>query len=193
MQQKTIQYVRGLVLLPFLTTGSPLAMLQTTPAPVVETPGKGFIADLVSQVLPESSLVSTEDVDALRKERAAKIDAYYAKRKMPLEGYGMKLVLEAEKNDLDWRLLPAIAIRETTGGKFACHSNPFGWGSCKIKFDSWGDAIEVVARNLGGNNPSTEQYYKGKTTDEKLAYYNSVIPAYTAEIHEFMDLIEQGK
>ena len=36
---------------------------------------------------------------------------------MPLFGMGMKMCKEAEKNELDWRLLPAIAVRESTGGK----------------------------------------------------------------------------
>ena len=178
--------------MPFLTTSSPFSILQNANIPAPETAGKGFLATLVSNVNLDSS-ISEEKHQEVREERAAKIDAYYKKRNMPLEGYGMKMVLEAEKNNLDWRLIPAIAIRESTGGKFACYNNPFGWGSCKIKFATWDDAIEAIARNLGGNNPSTEQYYKGKTTAEKLAYYNSVIPEYTAEIFEFMELIEQGK
>lgn len=189
MENKTIQFVRGLVLIPFLTTGSPLAMLQDFKIPAHNEAGKGiFVAFAPNAVSP-----SDEEAEALRTEHAAKIDAYYKKRGMPLEGYGAKMVEEAEKNDLDWRLLPAIAIRETTGGKFACHKNPFGWGSCKIKFDNFNDAIETVARHLGGNDENTDHYYKGKTTEEKLAHYNSVIPEYTDEIFEFMDLIEKGK
>ncbi|MBM6707100.1 hypothetical protein H6A68_08660, partial [Bifidobacterium pullorum subsp. saeculare] len=47
--------------------------------------------------------------------RADAIDVYFKARNMPLEGMGMKMVLEAEKNNIDWRLLPAIAIRESTG------------------------------------------------------------------------------
>lgn len=129
---------------------------------------------------------------ALRIERAQKIDSYFADRDMPLEGYGEKLVTEAEKNGLDWRLLPAIAIAESTGGKFACGKNPFGWGSCKIKFKSFDAAIETVARNLGGDNPATERYYKDTSTEEKLHHYNgSVIPTYTAKVLKFMDLIEK--
>lgn len=178
--------MRGLVLIPFLTTGSPLAMLQTIKIPTQDTAGKGVYVALGPAQQAEEKVSSLE-------ERAAKIDAYYKKRGMPLEGYGLKLAEAAEKNDLDWRLLPAISIKETTGGKFACHQNPFGWGSCKIKFADFDEAIETVARNLGGNNPVTREYYKNKTTDEKLARYNSVIPTYTEEIHEFMDLIEQGK
>ena len=125
------------------------------------------------------------------KDRADKIDTYFEKRNMPLVGYGMTMVLAAEEHNIDWRLLPAIAIKESTGGKFACGKNPFGWGSCKIKFDAWETAIETVARNLGGGNPKTERYYKGKTTEEKLWHYNtSVVPTYTGEILEFMKLID---
>lgn len=174
MQKQTIQFVRGLMLIPFLTAGSPFAMLQT----LITTPLDGGKGEYVE----------------ISKEHGDKIDAYYAKRGMPLEGYGAKMVAEAEKNNLDWRLLPAIAIKESTGGKFACKNNPFGWGSCKIKFDSYDEAIETVARNLGGNNPNTAQYYKDKTTEEKLHHYNnSVVPTYTAEIMKFMELIEKGE
>ena len=174
MQKQTIQFVRGLMLIPFLTAGSPLAMLQS--------------------FVPTQFEIGKIDHTKLAEEHAEKIDAYYEKRGMPLKGYGAKMVEEAEKNNLDWRLLPAIAIKESTGGKFACYNNPFGWGSCKIKFNSYDDAIEAVARNLGGNNPNTARYYKDKTTVEKLHHYNnSVVPTYTAEIMKFMELIEDGK
>ena len=167
--------MRGLVLIPFLTTGSPLAMLHSSFLSLVNNEGQG-------------TYISLSD------EHAKKIDAYFAKRDMPLEGFGAKMVKEAEKNNLDWRLLPAIAIKESTGGKFACDNNPFGWGSCNIEFKSFDDAIETVARNLGGNNPNTARYYKDKTTQEKLWHYNtSVIPTYTKEILKFMDLIERGE
>lgn len=176
MKNKTIQFARGLVLIPFLTTGSPLAMFNTNFA-----------------LFYNNSRAAQSEQVSLLNEHAQKIDAYFAKRNMPLEGYGMKLAKAAEANDLDWRLLPAIAIKESTGGKFACYNNPFGWGSCKIKFGSFDEAIETVAMNLGGNNPRTERYYKDKTIVEKLHHYNnSVVPTYTGEVMEFMDLIERG-
>jgi len=141
---------------------------------------------IVNEVINSSQVV-------LFEERARKIDAYFLKRKMPLAGYGIKMVHESNDNGLDWRLLPAIAIRESTGGKFACHNNPFGWGSCSIKFKNFDEAIKTVAAHLGGNKTSTTQYYKNKTTIEKLSRYNSVIPSYTKEIFEFMQLIENNR
>lgn len=174
MKKQTIQFARGLVLIPFLTAGSPLAMFNT---------------NFAFKNLAQSDISTPREQDI----RAQKIDAYFAKRGMPLQGYGAKLAKAAEDNNLDWRLLPAIAIKESTGGKFACYNNPFGWGSCKIKFNSYDEAIETVGMNLGGGNPNTERYYKDKTIVEKLHNYNnSVVPTYTGEILEFMDLIEKG-
>lgn len=184
MQKNTKQFVHGLVLIPFFTTGSPFAILQVS-KPVLQDNDLGGFALLYTDD-------NSEEERKIDKEHADKIDFYLKKRNMPLNGYGEKMVEEARKNDLDWRLLPALAIKESTGGKFACYNNPFGWGSCKIKFESWNDSIEVVARNLGGSNPKTERYYKDKTTKEKLSYYNSVIPTYYEEIDEFMKLIENG-
>lgn len=130
-----------------------------------------------------------------REEKAAKIDKYYRDRNMPLAGKGMKMVLEAEKHGLDWRLIPALGVRESTGGKFACKSvtySPFGFGSCKINFESWDHAIEIVATNLGGNNPRTAKAYAGKTTRGKLEAYNppSVVPTYADEVFAIMNKIE---
>jgi hypothetical protein len=126
-----------------------------------------------------------------REIEAAKIDAYYAKYSMPLAGDGMAMVLAAEKHGLDWRLLPAIAVRESTGGKFACKNNPFGFGSCKIGYKNYDEAIEAVAAHIGGDNPRTEHYYAGKDTLGILKTYNSVIPTYSKEVLGIMDKIEK--
>lgn len=141
---------------------------------------------------PEVKQVQLEPtVEDMRAKRAAQIDKYYKERSMPLAGHGMTFVLAAEKYGLDWSLLPAIAVRESSGGKNDCYNNPFGWGSCKIKFSSYEEAIETLARNLGGANPRTSSYYAGTPTLKKLYYYNgTVIPSYPREVIKIMDRIE---
>ena len=129
-----------------------------------------------------------------RAQKARSIDAYFKERRMPLTGMGTKMVEEAEINNLDWRLLPAIAVRESTGGKFDCkkvENNPFGWGSCKIGFDSNEHAIEIVAKNLGGNNPKTARHYNDKTTLQILRAYNppSIVPRYADQVINIMNAI----
>lgn len=124
--------------------------------------------------------------------KAKAIDAYFEAHDMPLLGTGMKMVQEAEKNDLDWRLIAAIAVRESTGGKFDCKkvdNNPFGWGSCKIGFKTIEKAIETIALNLGGNNPKTAYHYEGKDTKAILQKYNppSIVLRYAQQVMSIMD------
>ncbi|MFA6608463.1 MAG: hypothetical protein WCT07_00955 [Candidatus Paceibacterota bacterium] len=131
-------------------------------------------------------------VDDLRQQKADAIDVYFRERSMPLLGTGMTFVLVAEKYGLDWRLLPAIGVRESSGGKAACGHNPFGWGSCKLNnFSSYAQAIEALGKNLGGANPKTARYYAGKSTMDKLYYYNgTVVPEYPDEVFAIMKKIE---
>lgn len=176
MHNKLIQAAQSFAILPLFAIANPSAI----------------ITNLVMSTGTPQAVVSIQapSIEAIRQDRAAKIDAYYGKYDLPLVGYGMKMVLEAEENNLDWRLLPAIAMRESTGGKFACYNNPFGWGSCKIKFKTFDDAIDAVATNLGGNNPNTEKYYKDKTSEEKLHRYNgTVVKTYVADVVRIMDKI----
>lgn len=190
MKKQTTNLVRGLVLIPFLSLGSPLTMIHSNFA-FLGNDGLGAPTSFAVDGTDKAAADALQAKEALNLERAQKIDTYFSDRDMPLEGYGAKLVKAADKYDIDWRLLPAIAIKESTGGKFACGNNPFGWASCKIRFKSIDAAIETVARNLGGENPATEQYYKDATTKEILHSYNgAVVPTYTAGVLKFMDLID---
>ena len=181
MNQKKIQFAKSIIILPLLTSlanFSPIAFLkgeETSPFRVIP-------------VALETKGVNAADV--LRMERAAKIDTYFRERSMPLEGHGMNMVRAAEAHDIDWRLLPAIAVRESSGGKHMCGQNPFGWGSCKIKFESMDDAIETLARNLGGDNPNTAHYYSGDTRSKLHRYNGTVIPTYVAEVVDIMERID---
>ena len=135
-------------------------------------------------------IVSIEDT---RKEHAEAINKFFKGRSMPLQGTGMTFVLVAEKYGLDWRLLPAIGVRESSGGKAACGYNAFGWGSCKLGYNyhSYEEAIEAIGKNLGGANKNTARYYAGKSTEVKLYHYNgSVEPPYIGEVLAIMDMIE---
>ncbi len=119
--------------------------------------------------------------------RAERLDAYFVKRDMPLHGYGDELVAAADSCGLDWRLVAAIGVRESSGGKHLMNNNPFGWGSAKIPFKDFSEAITVVTDNLCGKNPNTARYYKDTSVDKKLWYYNgSVEPTYPGEVKAIM-------
>ncbi|MCC7436587.1 glucosaminidase domain-containing protein [Candidatus Nomurabacteria bacterium] len=184
---KTNSILRSFIVIPMIATSLSLSSFTASV--------DNFV---VSQSDDQALSAQKSAIQLEREENAAKIDAYFASGNMPLEGYGMKMVLEAEKNDLDWRLIPAIAVRESTGGKHACKSvsfSAFGWGSCKISFKSYDHAIESIASHLGGNNTKTARYYANKSVEEILKTYNppSVVPTYAQEVIAVMNKIEQVK
>ncbi len=186
--KKVLQFVNSFMLVPIMSANISLGSFMTLP--------QGVLDSSFAVVTTESAPIieSEKTIEQDRLEKAAQIDAYYKAHNLPLAGYGMKMVLEAEKNNIDWRLIPALGMRESTGGKFACKNatfSPFGYGSCKLNFDSYDHAIEVVARSLGGNNPKTASHYKNKTTEEKLKSYNppSIVPKYVDQVMAIMSEI----
>lgn len=178
-KEKVTQFLRSVVAIPLF-------------AMVVPFSGASAMPDMTKILITntdQASVIITQE-DQIRKDRAEKIDTYFKGK--PLEGYGMEFVKAAERHDLDWRLLPAIAMRESTGGVYACKkadNSVFGYGSCKMSFKSIPESIERVAESLGGNNPNTAHYYDGKTTKQILRKYNSVIKNYPDQVLSIMNKI----
>jgi len=188
-----IRFAQSLIFLPFMTGTMTLGNITKNPT-AEETFQTVFMQkqNIKADGVFAFNQAIDQKVDDLKAKKAEAIDSYFKSHDMPLAGYGMKMVEEALKNDLDWRLLPAIAVRESTGGKFDCikvTNNPFGWGSCKIGFDSNDKAIETVAKNLGGNNPKTEKHYADKTTKQILRAYNppSIVARYAEQVMKIMN------
>jgi hypothetical protein len=184
-----IRFAQSLVLLPVITSSFSIGRLQNNQA------ADNILAKVNIETEGASALNQAKAPEVLTEEsRASAIDAYFKEHDMPLEGTGKAMVAEALKNGLDWRLVAAIAVRESTGGKYACKkvkNNPFGWGSCKIGFESNEHAIATIARNLAGNNPNTAFHYKDKTTREILQAYNppSIVPRYADQVINIMNAI----
>ncbi len=164
----------------------------------IEIPQNGLALKLNTTVAGALAFNQAIDPETeILKAKAEAIDTFFREHNMPLEGTGAKMVEEAKENGLDWRLLPAIAARESTGGRHECKrvpNNAFGWGSCKIGFKSNEEAIEVVAKNLGGNNPKTAMHYDEKTTKGILQAYNppSVVKKYAEQVISIMDDIGEA-
>jgi hypothetical protein len=192
-----IRFVQSMVLLPVVTMSLPFSGItniitpQNLLAKQVNTAATEILA-LNQANTPEADLISEQLLKNKVQAEADSIDSYFADHDMPLAGTGMTMVKEAYYNNLDWRLLPAIAIRESTGGKNACDkvkNNPFGWNSCKVGFNSYDDAIATVAQNLGGNNPNTAYEYDNKDIKQVLQAYNPpyVAPKYANQVMSIMD------
>lgn len=191
-----MRFVNSLLLLPFVTLSVPSGTIEKSDITVEKSSQIAYTQKLNIPSLGFSFIDNKEEnqEEKILEIKAAAIDKYFGDRNLPLEGYGRKMVLEAEKNDIDWRLLPAIAMRESTGGKFACKTvgfNAWGWHSCKSGFNSYDEAIKKMAEHLGGNHPKTKHYYADKTTVQILRTYNppSVVAKYADQVVKIMNTI----
>ena len=102
--------------------------------------------------LPSSSIEISDYIEA-RDGRAKIIEDFFKGYSAPLVKQADLFVEVADRYALDWRLLPAISMQESNGGRRIIQSskNPFGYGiygDKVLEFESFEQAIERVGRGL---------------------------------------------
>jgi hypothetical protein len=112
--------------------------------------------------------------------RLRRLQEFFGQRDCPLREAAADFLIAADRNDLDWRLLPSISIIESSGGKDYRKNNVFGWDSCREGFTSVREGIQFVAAQLANS-----KLYKDKTLDNKLSTYNP-LPDYPRRVKAVM-------
>lgn len=110
-------------------------------------------------------------------ERIPLLRGYLQAKDSPLASYSAEMVVTADKYQFDWRLLPAIAGKESSFGKKIPWDkegqrpsyNAWGWGIYGdqiLSFSSWEEGIEKVGAGL------RDGYFdKNLTTVEEIMRY----------------------
>ena len=101
--------------------------------------------------------------------RLAKLRRFLILRASPISHLAEDFLLVADRHGLDWRLLPSIAMVESSGGKYYPNNNIFGWANGATRFPSIHRSIEVIGGHLGRMS-----YYKNKDLNGFLRTYNPV-------------------
>ena len=104
----------------------------------------------------------------LKDTRIAILKVFFRKHNSPLYDHADFIVKVSDEYELDYRLIPAIAMQESTACKVIPHNshNCWGWGiyGNKItRFGSYPEAIETVAKGI-----KTNYIDKGLTTPEAI-------------------------
>ena len=99
--------------------------------------------------------------------RLSRLKKFFTDNDCPVKHLAVEFLVAADRNDLDWRLLPSIAFLESTGGKAYKNNNIFGWDNADIRFDSIKAGIHTV-----GDELAHSRFYKGRSLDEKIRTYN---------------------
>lgn len=112
------------------------------------------------------SAAQLANTDVAVDTRIERLRTFLASYDSPLQGEAKTFVEKADKYNLDWKLVPAIAGAESTFGKAipAGSFNAWGWGIFTgaqdgVHFTSWADGIEQVCRGL------REQYFNRGAKD----------------------------
>jgi hypothetical protein len=114
----------------------------------------------VEKIEIEENKISPKEIDI--KNKAEKIKKYLSKRNAPLVDYAEEFVKAADEYGIDYRLVAAISIIESNGGKHTFRPyNAWGWG--KSGFKSWKDGIWSVSKGLA------KYYESGRTTPQSIA------------------------
>lgn len=105
----------------------------------------------------------------------------------PLAPYAAFYVETADKYEMDWRLLPAIAGLESSFGKrqMPGSHNSYGWGGGHIYFDSVEDGIDTVLSALKNKYAA-----RGATTVETIAPIYSESSTWAPRINSFINKFE---
>lgn len=104
------------------------------------------------QALPPNKLQISESIN-YGDARSLIIEEFFNSQNSPLAAFSANFIAVADFYQLDFRLLPAISMQESNGGKKIPEDtfNPFGYGiygSKKVHFEGWSDAIETVGKAL---------------------------------------------
>jgi len=139
---------------------------------------------IAAAVFGVASISSADTTPNLNDDRTAKLESFFRNYHCPAPFLAAEYVAAADANSIDYRLLPAVSVRESTCGRHARLNNRWGWNSAKSGFTSLAHGIHYIARELASG-----RYYRGKTLEAKLRMYNPN-PKYPAEIRKLMLEIE---
>ena len=127
------------------------------------------------------------NTDSNFDKKVQNIKTYMSRRNSPLSEKADYIVIMANKFNIDYRLLPAISIIESSGGtKLYRPYNAWGWGGSKgFTFENWEHSIYVVSNGLG------RYYARGAVTPEQIApAYNPHTPnEWSAKVKMVMNQI----
>ncbi len=131
-------------------------MRAEIPVPVIESNDDTVTSHVEFQKLMSGEVdVPLQEITE-KSKRAGRIRSFYERWNAPMALQAEYIVDAAQRYGIDWRLIPAISIVESSGGRYCFRPyNAFGWG--KMGFNSYEEAIETVTHGLalkyGTDNP----------------------------------------
>lgn len=188
---KTILVIIFMTLTPFVIATSIFAIYSLEEKDITQ---KIFISAETNEkpkllLSNSSSHLETEAKIETQDARIELIRKYLTYYKSPLTPFAEIIIKESDKNNLDWRLLVAIAQQESNLCKVIPENsfNCWGWGihsKGTLRFSSYEEAIKIIAQGLKKNY--IDKGYK--TVDEIMQKYTPLSNGSWAQgVYQFME------
>lgn len=140
---------------------------------------------LAAGLLATPAVADTDPIPAeaiSRKDpRWILIKQFFLDNAAPAHIYADDFLIAADRNGLDWRLLPSLSIVESGGGREARNNNMFGWDNCRVHFRTVKEGIYKVASMLKNSS-----IYKKKTSINQILWTYNPRMAYTVKVRALM-------
>lgn len=146
----------------------------------------GLLAAPVATAVTQTKVPAPQSPLKPTDKRLTILQKFFKDRGSPLHRNAVDFIEAADRNHLDWRLLPSISMVESGGGKAYKNNNVLGWFNGEHKFATVGAGIRLVAERL-----SYSRLYRHKNVDRILATYNP-LPEYARRVKSMMRTIEMA-
>jgi len=153
--------------------------LMNSFSPTYRRAARAFVLGLAA-----CAAVASDSTLPLQDPRIARLETFFKAYDCPGPFHVREYLEAADSHALDYRLLPAISLVESTCGAFERMNNRWGWDSVQSGFDSVPAGIDYITTQLAAG-----PQYKGKTVHEKLFTYNPY-KDYVRQVERLMHQIE---
>ncbi|MBI4874491.1 MAG: glucosaminidase domain-containing protein [Acidobacteria bacterium] len=154
----------------------------------MRTLSKGFF--VVAGLLSPAPMIDSATLTPLYFEedpRLVRVREFFLAYDSPAYALADEFLHAADANDLDWRLLPAISLIESGGGKEYRRNNILGWANGRKRFSSVRAGIHAVASQLANSD-----LYRDKNAEGILRTYNTS-RVYSRKVLSLMETLGPAK
>lgn len=144
------------------------------------------LAALCALGLSAHASVTPDSLRFAGDQRHVKLETFFQSFGCPAPFHVKEYLGAADTYAIDYRLLPAISVLESTCGLYQRQNNRWGWASARKGFSSFRAGLEYIAHQLANG-----RYYKNKTLGEKVRMYNPS-PQYARQLEKLMRKIDAG-
>lgn len=139
----------------------------------------GHLSNVGAQeVLPEVPVIPYTIEVEKKDDRIEKLSKFFRSYNSELAGESATFIEVSDEYSIDWRILPSIAMVESSGGKHTpscAEFNSFGWSSrtspCGFyRFTSYKESIEHVAEKIGTGRTYIAFQTTGEVSDLAKKY-----------------------